>query len=103
MGLKNNNMWQYLALAGNIGAVIALPLVALAILGRFLDRKWETSPWIFITSIVLAFIISTFILATKTLQAMKALESTHDEKNTSAEDRYEDEESWSDLDEEEDE
>lgn len=100
--MKNANIWQYLALAGNIGMVIALPLVVLAIVGRFLDRRFETGPWLFITSIVLAFIISTTLLATKTLQAMKTMEQDT-QKQDASEDRVEDEESWSDIDEEEDE
>lgn len=47
---------------GQIGFVTAIPLVALALLGRYLDRHFGTDPYLFLSGILVATIMIYFIL-----------------------------------------
>jgi len=47
-----------LSLFGQIGFAVALPLVGLGLLGRYLDRQYQSSPKIFLLGILLAAILS---------------------------------------------
>lgn len=58
-------------LLGQLGYVIAVPLVILALFGRFIDKKYDTSPWFLIVGMFLALIISTFWVYKKTMEIMK--------------------------------
>ncbi|MFH1838119.1 MAG: AtpZ/AtpI family protein [Candidatus Kuenenbacteria bacterium] len=74
MNNKNNdkeNFWSMLSLAWELGYLIALPLVLFALLGRFLDKYFHTSPWLFLFGILLAIIISTRIVYKKTIKMIK--------------------------------
>lgn len=73
-----SNLWQALSLLGQLGYVIAIPLVILAMIGRFIDNKYHTSPWFLIAGMFLALIISTFWVYKKTMEIMK---NTTDENN----------------------
>ncbi|MBI4652746.1 AtpZ/AtpI family protein [Candidatus Kuenenbacteria bacterium] len=70
---KNNkeNFWSMLSLAWELGYLIALPLVIFALTGRFLDKYFHTSPWLFLFGILLAIIISVCIVYKKTIKMMK--------------------------------
>lgn len=41
---RRGDAWFYLGFVGEIGFTIALPLVAGALLGKFLDEQWSTYP-----------------------------------------------------------
>ena len=61
MGLKDNdqtNGWSAVSLAWELGYTIAVPLTVLALGGRLLDKKIDTSPWIMLIGILVALIIS---------------------------------------------
>lgn len=51
-----------LFLFGEIGFSVSIPLVGLALLGRYLDRQFNTNPYLFLTGIILATIIIYFFL-----------------------------------------
>jgi len=63
---KPDKSWSAVSLAWELGYTITIPLVALALLGRFLDKKMETSPWIFLGGILLAVIVSSCLVYRKT-------------------------------------
>lgn len=42
------------SLIGQIGFATALPLVIFGLLGRYLDDKWGTSPYLFLLGILIA-------------------------------------------------
>ncbi len=71
-----SNLWQALSLLGQLGYVIAIPLVILALIGRYIDKKYDASPWFLIAGMFLALIISTFWVYKKTAEIMK--EATDD-------------------------
>lgn len=64
-------VWQALSYAWQFGYTIAVPLVVLALLGRFLDRWLNTSPWLLLAGILLSMIISTVALVIRALKIMK--------------------------------
>lgn len=51
-------MWPALGLALELGYLIAIPIVVLAFMGRFLDREFGTAPWMLLGGILLAIIAS---------------------------------------------
>ena len=58
--------WTAWQLAWELGYTIAIPIVALALLGRWADRAWSTAPWLFLLGVVLSVIISSFLVYRKT-------------------------------------
>jgi hypothetical protein len=63
--------WVMAQLAFDMGFVIAVPLVALGLLGKYLDGRLETKPWLTLAGIFLAIVISTFWLGKKIKGYMK--------------------------------
>ncbi|MCX6807017.1 MAG: AtpZ/AtpI family protein [Candidatus Berkelbacteria bacterium] len=63
--LISKSLAETISLSFQLGYAIALPLVVLAVFGRFLDRKWLTSPLFLLVSIGLAFIISLVLIYRK--------------------------------------
>lgn len=76
---EKNNTWFVLGLLGQLGYVIAVPLVILALLGRFIDKRYDTSPWFLIIGMFLALVISSIWVYKRTAEIMK---KTTDENNT---------------------
>ncbi|PIR66914.1 MAG: hypothetical protein COU51_01250 [Parcubacteria group bacterium CG10_big_fil_rev_8_21_14_0_10_36_14] len=68
---KNNGMWQALSLAGQLGYTIAVPLVILALIGRFFDRKYDSSPWFLLGGIFLSLIITSIWITKKSMLIMR--------------------------------
>ncbi|TSC55416.1 MAG: Uncharacterized protein Greene041679_616 [Parcubacteria group bacterium Greene0416_79] len=56
------NSWQ---LAWELGYTIAIPIVLFALLGRWADRMFGTSPWLLLLGVVLSVFISTAIVYRK--------------------------------------
>ncbi|MFA5133643.1 MAG: AtpZ/AtpI family protein [Patescibacteria group bacterium] len=82
MAEEKSNWRQALSLLGQLGYVIAIPLVILALTGRFLDKKFHTSPWLLIIGMFLALVISTFWVYKKTAEIMKdATENKNEDKD----------------------
>jgi F0F1-type ATP synthase assembly protein I len=51
--------WVFaLRIAGDFGATIAVPVVLFVYLGKKLDARWDTQPWLMIAGFVLAASIS---------------------------------------------
>lgn len=60
-----------LSLAWELGYSIAVPLVIFALLGRWLDKKLATSPWLFLLGVVLAVSISSYLVYRKTMEIIR--------------------------------
>lgn len=58
------NKWQLVSLAFELGFIIALPLIALGLLGKWLDAKSDSYPLFTMIGVVVA-IISTTTWLTK--------------------------------------
>lgn len=68
---EKSGIWQALSLLGQLGYVIAVPLVVFAVSGRLLDKKFGTSPWLLLLGMLLALIISSVWVYKKTTVIMK--------------------------------
>ncbi len=60
------SFFRPLALAWELGYTIAIPLVALALGGRFLDKSFDTSPIFLLIGIFVSIFISSFLIYRKT-------------------------------------
>ena len=68
------SLLQTISLSLQLGFTIALPLVVLAIGGRILDKKFQTSPLFLILGLLSALIISTILLYQKIKAIIKESE-----------------------------
>jgi F0F1-type ATP synthase assembly protein I len=55
---KNINLGQVLALGGELGFLIALPLIICILLGLWIDKKLNTFPWILLASVLAGMILT---------------------------------------------
>ncbi|MFH0853114.1 MAG: AtpZ/AtpI family protein [bacterium] len=76
---QKSAMWQAFGYAWQFGYTITVPLVIFGLLGRYLDKKLNTDPWLFLTGIILSVVISTSFLMVKALHIFNSLNN----KNTS--------------------
>ncbi len=68
---KEGNLFSVVSLAWELGYVVAVPLIIFALVGRFLDKKLETSPWIFLLGVVISIIVSVFMVYRKADKIIK--------------------------------
>ncbi len=70
---KKKNSWSLLALAWELGYSIAIPLVLFALGGRYLDKKFDTSPWLLLGGLALSLMLTSFIVYRKVSNELKNL------------------------------
>lgn len=64
--MNDRRYWVFgLRIAGDFGATIAIPVVVFAYLGKRLDARWGTAPWLLIAGFALAALISGAIIYRK--------------------------------------
>lgn len=63
-----------LKIMANISGWIAFPVIIGLFLGKWLDKKYGTEPWLFLITIAVCFTVSIFGLATMALQEFKKIE-----------------------------
>jgi F0F1-type ATP synthase assembly protein I len=80
MESKEKSVWQGLALAGELGYTIAIPLIVFALLGRFLDKKIGTSPWFLLAGILLALATSAIGVGKKIMEIIKEQKKEEEKK-----------------------
>jgi F0F1-type ATP synthase assembly protein I len=61
---------------------IAIPVIFALFIGKFLDKKLGTSPWLFLVCTFVAFIISIVGITKTTLKEMKKIQEEAEEKDT---------------------
>ena len=54
-----------LKIAGDFGVTIAVPVVVFVLIGQWLDRKYDSSPWLTILAFVLAALLTGRIIYKK--------------------------------------
>ncbi len=65
--------WQAMRLALDLGWMIVIPLVLLALAGRLADQYFDTSPWLLLVGMTLAMALTTILLVRKFTQLMNDL------------------------------
>ncbi len=67
--------WQPgLVLFGRLSGWIAVPVIIGVFVGKYLDRKYNTEPWLFLLSVGVAFVFSMFGIIRDSVKAMKEIE-----------------------------
>jgi hypothetical protein len=66
-----NDKWGLVGLATELGYIIALPLLAFALIGKYLDGKLHTSPWLTLVGIIMAITLTTVWLTNKLKKYIK--------------------------------
>lgn len=69
-----------LGIAMKISSWIAVPIILSLILGKFLDKKYNTDPWIFVSLTAVAFIVTIYGIVKFSMDYIKDIEKT-DTKN----------------------
>lgn len=73
--------WQpSLLLFSKLSGWIIGPVILGIILGKWLDRKFHTEPWLFLTTVGLAFFISMFGIVRDAMREMKRIEKEEQNK-----------------------
>ena len=80
MAEKDGGLWFTLKLLGDLGFIIAIPLVVLGLLGRFLDKKFNSSPWLLLAGLFISLVISSIYIYKKTLELTKQMEEASKDK-----------------------
>lgn len=77
---ESSTVWVVLELAGTIGFTIAVPLVFFALVGRWMDRQYDTSPLFLLSGIILSLVITTVALARKMGDFQRIITTTDGQK-----------------------
>lgn len=81
--LKSKDREYYLfalRIAGDFGGIIAIPVVVLVLIGRALDKKFNTGIWLTVAGFVLSAIISGVIIYRKSKQYGAEFQAMIDKK-----------------------
>lgn len=74
--------WQPgLVLFGRLSSWIVGPVILAIVVGKWLDRKYDTKPWLFLSTVGLAFVLSMFGIVKEGLKAMKKAEEDYKDNN----------------------
>ncbi|EKE16117.1 MAG: hypothetical protein ACD_11C00030G0025 [uncultured bacterium] len=65
-----SGMEMFLKMSGWIGG----PVIAGTFIGKYLDKKFDTTPWLFLLSVGISFIVSMIALVHIGLKEMKKIE-----------------------------
>lgn len=69
-----DNWWQQpLFLFMELSGWIAFPVIIAVFLGKWLDQKFETKPWLFLTTVAFAFTISIIGIVRSAVKSMKQI------------------------------
>lgn len=81
MDNKNKNAWWKpgLIILTKVSASIAIPIVLALYIGKYLDKKYNSEPWIFLGLTFIAFLFSLFSIWKNVVSYMSNLEK--EEKN----------------------
>jgi len=73
---KQNNQWWKpgVEIFSQVSGWIAAPIILALVLGKYLDGRFDTKPWIFIGLTGVAFLISSFGIIKVVTRYMKKIE-----------------------------
>lgn len=69
-------------LFGRLSGWIAVPVILAVFLGKWLDKRYGTEPWLFLLSVGGAFILSSFGIVRDSVSEMKRIEKEAKRKAT---------------------
>lgn len=72
MQQSDSKYWIFgLRIVGEFGGLIAIPVILFVLLGRWLDGRWGTKPWMTIVGFVVAAIVSGVMVWRRTKEVAK--------------------------------
>ena len=74
-------------LFSRMSAWIGFPIIFALFLGKWLDEKYSTTPWLFLLTIGLAFFISTFGIVKEGMTEIKKIEKVGKDKKENEEEK----------------
>ena len=81
--LDKNPWWKpAVEIFGQVSVWVVVPIVAALILGKWLDARYGTSPWIFLCLSGIGFLISTFGIVLTLGKYVKKIEKENHDKRT---------------------
>lgn len=76
-----NPWWQSgIILFSKLSSWIVAPVLIALFVGKWLDRKFSTEPWLFLACVGIAFFISMFGIIRDTLEALKKMDKETQKK-----------------------
>lgn len=75
------NSFSALSLAWELGYLITIPLVFFALLGRWADKTYHTSPLFMVIGLILALVVTSVAVYQKTVKLTSAIDNKN-EKNS---------------------
>jgi F0F1-type ATP synthase assembly protein I len=77
---KKENWWQKpVLLFAELSSWIAFPVLMAVFIGKWLDQRYGTKPWLFLVTVAVAFVISTIGIVKNAVKNIKSIEQ--EEKN----------------------
>lgn len=76
--MKNNYSGKIINLLINTTAWIVGPVLLGVLVGKILDQKFKTDPWLFLVSIGVCFLISMFGLIRNALKEFRSIEEEYE-------------------------
>ena len=78
--MKNNSWDASFRIMANISGWIAFPVIIGLYLGKWLDNKFGTEPWLFLITIAVFFLVSMYGLITSARKEFKKMEKEYKTK-----------------------
>jgi F0F1-type ATP synthase assembly protein I len=96
---KDEQAWWQPALQmfARLSGWIVAPLLLGLALGKWLDRKFDTAPWLFLASTMLAFLISMFALVKNAMEEYRKIEKDQNSQKNNSNPRIDSNASNNDL------
>ncbi len=71
----NNEYWNLaLRIMANVSGWIAFPIILALFIGKWLDRRYDSEPWLFLLSVGISFLVSMYGLLINAIKELKRLE-----------------------------
>jgi F0F1-type ATP synthase assembly protein I len=82
---SNGQTWWVPAVSvfARLSGWLLAPLILGVTLGKWLDKKYDSAPWLFLITIGVAFLVSMYGLITNTIEAFKKIEKSANNNNES--------------------
>lgn len=77
--MKKDSWSSALRVMVNLSGWIAFPVIIGVILGKWLDRKFNTEPWLFLGTVGFCFLISMYGLIINALKEFKKVEKEYEQ------------------------
>ncbi len=77
--MKNDSWNVALRIMANISGWIAFPVIFGLYLGKWLDKKYDTEPWLFLITIAACFLVSMVGLSLNAVKEFKQVEKDYQE------------------------